>query len=346
MKTYLLPENGNFYKANLHCHTTVSDGRLTPEEIKAHYVSNGYSIVAYTDHNVMIDHSDLADEGFLPLMGVELNVGEAKKPDEKYPYRTKTCHFCLIPLEPDNKVQPLWHREGKYLTRNAPNYAHLVKFDENEPDYVRRYSVEGVSEMFKIAREKGFFVTYNHPTWSLETYEQYAYYEGMHAMEIVNYECTVGGTDEYNPKIYDEMLQTGKRLYCVATDDCHGLAGACGGFTMIKADKLEHRAITKALEDGNFYASMGPKIEELYLEGDEVHIKCSPAREIFINYGCRKKAKKKAPEGETLTEAVFKIDPTLYEYFRLTVIDENGKPANTNAYYTADYDIPAPEVKE
>ena len=35
MKKYLLPESGNFYKANLHCHTKVSDGAMTPEEVKA-----------------------------------------------------------------------------------------------------------------------------------------------------------------------------------------------------------------------------------------------------------------------------------------------------------------------
>ena len=34
MKKYLLPQIGCFYKANLHCHTTVSDGSITPEEIK------------------------------------------------------------------------------------------------------------------------------------------------------------------------------------------------------------------------------------------------------------------------------------------------------------------------
>ena len=33
MKKYLLPETGNFYKANLHVHTTISDGALSPEEI-------------------------------------------------------------------------------------------------------------------------------------------------------------------------------------------------------------------------------------------------------------------------------------------------------------------------
>ena len=37
MKRYLLPEGGTFYKANLHSHSTVSDGRWSPGEIKAHY---------------------------------------------------------------------------------------------------------------------------------------------------------------------------------------------------------------------------------------------------------------------------------------------------------------------
>ena len=37
MKKYLLPKDGTFYKANLHCHTTLSDGHLTPEEIKVYW---------------------------------------------------------------------------------------------------------------------------------------------------------------------------------------------------------------------------------------------------------------------------------------------------------------------
>ena len=62
----LLPETG-LYKANLHCHTTVSDGRLTPEEIKELYMSEGYSIVAYTDHREYVWHKELDDENFLAL---------------------------------------------------------------------------------------------------------------------------------------------------------------------------------------------------------------------------------------------------------------------------------------
>ena len=37
MKKYLLPEKGNFYKANLHTHSTISDGKLTPEAVKEAY---------------------------------------------------------------------------------------------------------------------------------------------------------------------------------------------------------------------------------------------------------------------------------------------------------------------
>jgi len=42
MRKYLLPESGNFYKANLHCHSTLSDGNLTPEQLKKAYMDKGY----------------------------------------------------------------------------------------------------------------------------------------------------------------------------------------------------------------------------------------------------------------------------------------------------------------
>ena len=35
--------NGNFYKANLHCHSVYSDGKLTVEELKERYKEKGYS---------------------------------------------------------------------------------------------------------------------------------------------------------------------------------------------------------------------------------------------------------------------------------------------------------------
>ena len=67
MKKYLLPKDGNFYKANLHMHTTFSDGNMTIEETKKAYLNKGYSIVAFSDHELMIPHNELSDENFLAI---------------------------------------------------------------------------------------------------------------------------------------------------------------------------------------------------------------------------------------------------------------------------------------
>ena len=328
MRKYLLPENGSFYKANLHCHTTVSDGKWTPEEVKKNYMDRGYSVIAYTDHDVLIPHPELADENFLPLNSFEVEING---PD-------RCCHICFIALEPDNITQICWHRE-KYTWGNAKNiYSSQVKFDESLPDYEREYSARGVNDMVRIGRENGFFVTYNHPMWSLETPENYLPYEGFSAMEIVNGSCVTMGYADYNPTVYDAMLMTGKRLYCLATDDNHDVHplgsyrnDSFRGFTMIKADKLDYRTITRALEEGNFYASQGPEITALWFEDGKVHIECKGAKEIIANYGVRK-AGRFVAEGELLTSADFSFGPN-DKYIRITVIDENGLHANTNAYF-------------
>ena len=96
MKKYLLPEKGNFYKANLHCHSTFSDGKWTPEEIKEKYMNRGYSIIAFTDHRTLHSQSHLTDESFLALDGWEIDVSENKRNPNGY---KKTCHFCLIAKE-------------------------------------------------------------------------------------------------------------------------------------------------------------------------------------------------------------------------------------------------------
>ena len=333
MKKFLLPEGGTWYKANLHCHSTFSDGKLTPAQLKEIYMEKGYSIIAYTDHNVMIDNSHLTDEDFLALVGYELDVSE--------PYRgrpagyDKTCHFCAIAIDPKDAKQVCYHRE-KYC---ADAYRHLLKYDENEPDYVRVYNVDCVNDMMKRARDAGFYVTYNHPAWSLENYEQYAHYEHMHAMEICNYGCVAAGYPDYVPQIYDDILRTGKRIFCIATDDNHNAYPAdsrdwdsFGGFTVIKADKLDYPTIMQALLNGNFYASQGPAIHDLWYEDGEIHVTCSDADRIILNAGRRKSRCRFAENGKLLTEASFAVDPTDL-YVRITVIDEKGYPANTNAYF-------------
>lgn len=338
MRKYLLPKDGTFYKANLHCHSTVSDGGLTPEELKKAYMAEGYSIIAYTDHNVFIHHPELCDENFLPLNGYELDINEPGFEGATYA-DIKTCHLCYIALEPDNDKIVCWHRSKYRSPVNEGRYSAQTKFDENEPDYERIYNAECINDMIRRGRQAGFFVTYNHPTWSREGFTEYGRYEGMNAMEICNFGCIAVGYDDYNPHEYDEFLHQGKRIYCIATDDNHnhGTPGtrswdSFGGFTYIKADKLEYRTITKALEEGHFYASQGPEIRELWFEEGLLHVSCSPAEKIICIAGRRGGQINWAEEGESVTEATFRVDPK-DGYVRVEVIDHHGRPANTNAYF-------------
>jgi len=69
---------GNWYKANLHTHTTVSDGKATPAERVQQYKAAGYHIIAITDHEATSDVSGLSSEDFLVISGTENHIYDEK----------------------------------------------------------------------------------------------------------------------------------------------------------------------------------------------------------------------------------------------------------------------------
>lgn len=328
MKKHLFSEEGQFYKANLHAHTDMSDGHQSPEEVKELFKSLGYSIVAYTDHDIFVDRSHLNDEEFLALNGLELEINGRNF--GRGWVDMETCHINFIALEPDNLITPCYHR-SKYLLRNAPNYRHLLKYDESLPDFDRFYTPERINEMFMIGRNQGFFTVYNHPWGSLEQYPTYIQYNYMHAMEMYN------GPVEYNPQVYDDMLRAGKMIYCVGGDDSHSVDGSGFSWTTIKAKSLDYRTVTKALMAGQFYCSQGPEIYELYMEDGVMHVKTSDAQGIYFTSAARAKGHKfvRAKKGEYINEASFEVLPECV-YVRVTVVGPDGKTASTNAYRSID----------
>ena len=74
MSKNLLPVVPKYFKANLHTHSTITDGKFSPEELKELYKKQGYQILCLSDHNVVVDHSALTDESFLLLTGAEFGV--------------------------------------------------------------------------------------------------------------------------------------------------------------------------------------------------------------------------------------------------------------------------------
>jgi hypothetical protein len=65
---------GSYRKAQLHCHTTRSDGREPPRALLERYRAAGYAFVVFTDHNTVTACDELNDGAFLALPGVETTV--------------------------------------------------------------------------------------------------------------------------------------------------------------------------------------------------------------------------------------------------------------------------------
>ena len=63
-------------KADLHCHTTASDGRLSPPELLQRAADQGVELLAITDHDTVAAYAELPESpaGLRLLPGIELST--------------------------------------------------------------------------------------------------------------------------------------------------------------------------------------------------------------------------------------------------------------------------------
>lgn len=321
-KIDLLSKDIPTYKANLHCHTIYSDGKLTPEEIKTAYTQQGYHIVAFTDHRCYQWHNKLCDHNFVALAALEVDINaplsKTFQPNSPNDFsRVKTYHLNLYDCIPEQ------FQEEKI---------------KNLLPEKRYYDIDYINDYIDKMKKYGFITCYNHPFWSLQTYDDYKNLKGLWGMEIYNYGCEHDGLYGFNPQCYDEMLRIGNRLFCVATDDNHNqlpfgdpLCDSFGGFTMIQAEELTYKAVIHSLLNGTFYSSMGPEIYELSVEDGVLQIRTSPVEKIYVITSGRNCYKKVADLGQTITQATFVLDGT-EGYIRIQIRDSKGLYACSNAY--------------
>ncbi len=65
-------EERRWLLAELHCHSTNSDGELTPEEVVALYEKKGYDVLAITDHDVL---TKVRSDKMIIIPACEWNAG-------------------------------------------------------------------------------------------------------------------------------------------------------------------------------------------------------------------------------------------------------------------------------
>lgn len=327
---YLIDERKKQYKANLHCHTVLSDGTWTAEQVKEEYKKRGYSIVAITDHERLVEHNDLTDNEILFLTGYELYI-------RTLPFDHLTgsqSHMNLYSKTPSNKMLYYTPVITKYIPKEEQATLQYHKLVEK-----REYTVEFVKQTVRDAIDAGFLVCHNHPTWSFEDESNADGYQDCFAMEIYNHGSYVEGFNEYNEHYYEHQLRKGRKMALIAADDNHDKKpigdphnDSFGGFTYILAEKLEYGAIITAMENKDFYASTGPQIYSLTVDNGKLTIKTSDAVRIaFITDTKNRKTELALPD-EYVNSAEF-VFGERDAWVRAEVVDEKGYKAFTRAYF-------------
>ena len=224
------------------------------------------------------------------------------------------------------KDHPSIFGNSKKFRENAANYEEMVESTE--------YSLEWINAYLQDVVDRGFLVNYNHPQWSLQTREDYVGLKNIHSIEVINGECVY--LNDSTSLHYEQMLRAGMRVCPTAGDDTHKAADVGRAWTMVKARELSYSALIEAYEKGYCYASEGPKILSLVIEGDKIRVQTSPASAIvLVSEGRYFEAL--SSKTETYTEAQFDLIPQkIGSYFRIEVRDSQGYKAYSNAYFIDD----------
>jgi hypothetical protein len=288
---------GRFYKGNLHTHSTRSDAVRDPEDVCALYRDAGYDFLALTDHFQakygfpVTDTRPFRTNRFTTILGAEVHA-------------------------PSTELGDIWH----ILSVGLP-----LDFEPTPPD-------ESGPALAARCLDAGAFVTIAHPSWYGLTVADAETIPGAHAIEVYNHTSAVRTDRGDGWGLLDAMLARGHRLNAIATDDAHFKCNDFfGGWVMVKAESLEPEALLAALRAGNSYATQGPDIHAVALDGGDVVVECSPASAVTLLGRATASA---VVFGHGLREARLPLETIKPGgYGRIVVTDAAGKRAWSNPFW-------------
>jgi len=293
----LFSDSKKWYKANLHTHTTLSDGKKTPEECEKIYKDHGYNVLALTEHRKTYISKE--EDNFILLCSTELDTF----------YR-------------GNGLGEHYHILGYGLPEN---YRFTELTGNNHPQ-----------ELIDMINNLGGIPVLAHPNWSLNRPSFVATLKDIEIAEIFNSISGVPFNVDryYSGQIFDLTALAGKRLNAFGSDDSHKYEGEeCQSWTMIQPDEFTIPGILQAMRDGKFYASRGPEFYQIELDEEKVFVKCSKCvrAEFYSELANTPNRTVVTPEGSC--EYVYKFHQ--YEpYIRIEIVDEKGNKACSNFMLT------------
>jgi hypothetical protein len=295
-----------WYKGNTHTHTLNSDGDSTPDDVVRWYREHGYQFLVLTDHNfhTIVDGLNAlhgADERFLVVRGEEVTSTSGGKPVHVNGLDTNRRVGAQTGA-PDSPVIDVLQRSVDGI-RAASGVPHI-----NHPNFGWALTVE---DLHRVRNNKLFEIFNGHP-------------------EVNN---AGGGNVPGLEEIWDRLLSSGTLVYGIAVDDAHvfkrpgdpAVAGPGRGWVMVRAPRLEPRALLESMERGDFYASTGVVLDNVETTAKGMTVKVKPQgtskyRIQFIGRGGR--VLREVPESSAMYTFTGEEG-----YVRAKILESNGKIA-------------------
>ncbi len=275
------------YKADLHSHTTASDGDQTKsEQIERHYEFD-YDILAISDHGTVDYGWDKMTES--KVVRVFTTVKEGVRPLN--PLSEQGVAANGLSYTYANEFYTQYDENGNALhsmmrvpfaneqNPTSFNNAHVNTWFADYGDDV----IGGTSDYetpIKMVDQLGGLSVINHPgEYSSARDEQYM--EDAYDLDNVHYKYVANkfanilttydsclGIDinskgdyrtRYDRKLWDILLQkvvpTGRNVYAIATSDAHNNGIVHSGYTLMCMPELTQDALRTSMEDGAFFAA-------------------------------------------------------------------------------------------
>lgn len=296
MKHSAFPGKTNWYKGNIHTHTTLSDGSVPPERQIELYKEKGYDFLSFSDHNVMNSKKCWNTNDFLMLPAWERDI--------LYTFKVKCTHIVGL-FPPDTP-------EDATFSRDPGN-----KNEMTDQDLICQMRTENM------------FLVIAHPTWSRMEPDELLRLKDYDAIEVFNTGTECLCHEGHGECVWDFLLRNGRHVLGIASDDTHSHTehdDHFGGWIMVNSVSLDKHEILNAIKHGEYYSTMGPEIKDWGIDGNNVYIDCSPCDQIhFITYPARGKAN----FGSGLRSMNYPLKGG-ESYVRVEVIDSDGNRAWTN----------------
>ena len=297
----------NWYKGNIHTHTTKSDGDETPEKVCEWFEKHGYDFLVLSDHNhlTIIDYGETGKTTLTLIPGEEVTAFASSN--------MAPVHVGAIGIT--QVVQPLVCED--VISTLQANIDSIVR--------------------------AGGIACINHPNfrWAFD-HREMMLTEGACMFEVHNASrgChNSGGQGKYSTsEMWDYMLSNHKVIYGAATDDSHNyqdfspeMHNPGRGWIMVRSESNKPSELVRAIEMGHFYSSTGVLLQELQHESDKIHISIKQQDDFLYHT-------KFIGENGSILKEDFSLLPSYKlrgneAYVRAEIIDSDNGKAWTQPYF-------------